>query len=78
MSDPLEAFSTFIRSQVQTRLEQAQELAQDARLIAAAWEQQDVDTLVELGLLDSEQANALRRLVYPTGDGPGVEDGPLG
>lgn len=73
MSDPLSVFAAHIRAEVQVRLVQAQELAHDAGLIAAAWENQDVDTLVALGLLDEEQAAELRRLVYPAGDGSGLE-----
>jgi hypothetical protein len=58
----VEGFSNLIKSQVQIRLVQAQELAQDARLIASAWEQRDVSSLVALNVLDSDQAVALQRL----------------
>lgn len=67
MSDPLAVFADLIRSQVQLRMYQAQELVQDARIISRAWDTRDVDTLVDLGLLDEGQAEELRRLVYPSG-----------
>ena len=60
---PLTLFANLIKHQAQARLVQAQQLAEDSRFITSAWERQDVDTLVALGVLDAAQAKALRLLL---------------
>lgn len=77
MSEPVEVlggFAMLVEQQVQVRLVQSQELAQDARLIAEAWAQRDIESLVALQILDSDQANELLRLVYPNKDEPQMAD----